>query len=393
MSNISIRDARLQRELTILTDIFIDEYMAQADGTSLKVYLFLIRQAHSSEGVSLSRIKELLNISDRELKEALSFWEQAGLLSFTFRKERGKEKIQNIELLPVLPLEENETARLFFDGLSLSRDNGSDVGESVSKAGQAEEETRPASEGIPELSSARMKEIKDSKESRQILFITETYLGRPLTTTDMRRVLYLYDGLGFSFDLIDYLTQYCVNKGKKSLRYIEAVGLAWHREGIRTLEDAKASTEFSASKLHYQIFKLFGIRSHDPILPEIQIMDRWTNDYGYTQELIGEAARRTLAKTHEPSLQYADGILTSWHKANVKNLDDVARLDAAHKAEAAAARARETSSPAASSQKQGAVNRFNDFSQRNYDYDQISRERKAIPKKKAALPANAVGDA
>lgn len=410
MSNISIRDGRLQRELTILTDIFIDEYMPEADGTSLKVYLFLIRQAHSSEGLSFTRIREALSLSEDQLQAALSFWEQAGLLSFTFRKERGREKIQNIELLPVLPLEENETAGKFFASLNHSRnpenrpnaegDNAPEsasasVSDSVQTAevhtavpasgnlsSEGQTSRRAVTETVPELSSSRMKELKESKEARQILFITETYLGRPLTTTDMRRILYLYDGLGFSFDLIDYLTQYCVNKGKKSLRYIEAVGLAWHQEGIRTLEDAKASTEFSASKVHYQIFKLFGIRSHDPILPEIQIMDRWTKEYGFTMELIGEAARKTLAAIHEPSLSYADSILTSWHHADVKNLDDVARIDAAHKAEVAAAYAKEASSAAVAGSGQGSVNRFNDFAQRDYDYDKLTRERRSVPKKK-----------
>lgn len=406
MSNVSIRDGRLQRELTILTDIFIDEYMANADEVSLKVYLFLIRQAHSSEGLSFSRIKDTLDISDRQFKDALSFWEQAGLLSFTFRKERGKEKIQNIELLPVLPLEENETARNFFASLNSTIQEGEPAPESASdsaskaetgnssaesmtgrtpsdEAGKTGESgRRAATEEIPELSSSRMKEIKDSKEARQILFITEAYLGKPLTTTDMRRILYLYDGLGFSFDLIDYLTQYCVNKGKTSLRYIEAVGLAWHRQGIRTLEDAKASAESSAGKLHYQIFRFFGIRSHEPTKPEIQIMDRWTKEYGFTSELISEAAKRTLAKTHEPSLNYADGILTSWHKAGAKNLDDVARLDAAHKAETAYSGAKETSASRSSSARQGTANRFNDFSQRDYNYDAISGERKSVPKKK-----------
>jgi len=43
----------------------------------------------------------------------------------------------------------------------------------------------------------------------ELLFIAERYLGRILTPTDMNSILYWYDGLGFSTDLIEYLVEYC----------------------------------------------------------------------------------------------------------------------------------------------------------------------------------------
>ena len=47
-------------------------------------------------------------------------------------------------------------------------------------------------------------------------------------------------------------------------------------------------------------------------------------------EIIREACTRTVLKTSRPSLSYADGILTSWHEADVRTIEDIHRLDDAH---------------------------------------------------------------
>ena len=70
----------------------------------------------------------------------------------------------------------------------------------------------------------------------ELLFIAERYLGRILTPTDMNSILYWYDGLGFSTDLIEYLVEYCVSKGHTSIRYIEKVALAWADNHITTVD-------------------------------------------------------------------------------------------------------------------------------------------------------------
>ncbi len=47
------------------------------------------------------------------------------------------------------------------------------------------------------------------------------------------------DNLHFSFDLIDYLIQYCVGRGKRDFRYIEKVAVSWAEKGITTVRDAQ----------------------------------------------------------------------------------------------------------------------------------------------------------
>lgn len=64
-------------------------------------------------------------------------------------------------------------------------------------------------------------------------------MGRQLSVSDMKSILYLSDCLHFSDDLIDYLLQYCVDRGKKDFKYIEAVALNWAQSGVTTPKQAE----------------------------------------------------------------------------------------------------------------------------------------------------------
>ena len=67
----------------------------------------------------------------------------------------------------------------------------------------------------PVYSADQLREFKERQNTAQLLFIAESYIGRPLTPSEIKTILYFTDVLHFSDDLIDYLLQYCVDKGKK----------------------------------------------------------------------------------------------------------------------------------------------------------------------------------
>ena len=221
-----------------------------------------------------------------------------------------------------------------------------------------------------QISSARLRELKGDEDAKTIAMVAEAYLGRTLSTTDLRHLLYFYDELHFPENLVEYLVEYCVSRGKRSMHYIETVGLAWYREGILTLKDAKAREKLG-KRNYYTIFRAFGIRNRDPIPDEIAAMDRWLNEYGFSTDIIGEAASRTIRKTGQPSFPYADSILTAWHNAGVKTPEDITALDQQH---------RESRKPSESDKKKPSgtpktPNRFNNnFQPRTYDYDKLEQE-------------------
>ena len=199
----------------------------------------------------------------------------------------------------------------------------------------------------------------------ELLFIAERYLGRILTPTDMNSILYWYDGLGFSTDLIEYLVEYCVSKGHTSIRYIEKVALAWADNHITTVEQAKLTAGLH-SQLYFSVMKALGINGRSLVPAETAYIDKWRSDYGFSSEVITTACERTIQAIHQPKFEYIDSILTSWKKNHVSTLEDIARLDEAHQ------KKKKTAVPN-TAQKSQPKNRFNNFEQRSYDYDQLEK--------------------
>ena len=72
----------------------------------------------------------------------------------------------------------------------------------------------------PAYSLDQLREFKEREETSQLLFIAEAYIGKPLTPSEIKTILFFTDVLHFSEDLIDYLLQYCVERGKKDFKYI-----------------------------------------------------------------------------------------------------------------------------------------------------------------------------
>lgn len=369
MSSILIQDRRLAGA-TMLPDDFVDYYMPRANGEFVKIFLYLLRSAHAPDrNPSLSSLADFFSCTEKDILRALRYWEKAGLLDLRFSdgKNAASRELEEITLLPVsrnLAATRQEPEEYFADA--------SPDAQAHTEDGQS----APPPANSAQISASRLRELKDNEEAKKILYVAERYLGRPLSTTDMRRLLYFFDELKFPFDLLDYLIEYSVTKGGHNLNYIEKVGLAWHAEGIRTLRDAKAGTN-PRSKEYYAIFKAFGIRNRDPIPDEKTAMNRWLSDYGFSQELIAEAASRTVKKTGQPSFPYAERILSDWHRAGVRTLADVEREDARHQ------ESRENSvrkkQAAGSSQKSAArpqANKFSNFTQRNdYDFDRLEQNK------------------
>lgn len=52
-------------------------------------------------------------------------------------------------------------------------------------------------------------------------------MGEPLGSSALQRIAYFYDTLKLPADLIEYLVGYCVQKGHKSMRYIEKIAASW----------------------------------------------------------------------------------------------------------------------------------------------------------------------
>ena len=356
MAMITLQNSR-NAEVTVLTNNFIDNYMPGANGEFVKVYIYLLRLlSDTSVPFSLEQMADHFFCTERDIIRALKYWEKEKLLTLTYR---NNEDIADIILnVPPVKSAASDTT------VSAAPVTKTEPQTSSAPAQPVKQTTRSATA----LSPDRVKELKQNDEIVQLLYIAEQYLGKTLTPTEMKKILFFYDELKFSPDLIEYLIEYSVSRGHKSMRYIETVALAWADEGITTVTMAKEANSRYA-KEYFTIFKSMGISGRNPVDTEISLMNTWLNDYGFTMDIIQEACSRTVLSTGQPSFQYADKILSGWKDKNVRTLADVRLLDAQHQRQKLE---KNTQRKAAS--KPAASNRFNNFHQRQYDFNEYEKK-------------------
>lgn len=319
---------------TIVSNEFIDQYMAAANGEYVKVFLYLLR--HAGEPVEVSGIADALNHTEADVKRALAYWEKLGLLS-----------------------EEKEEAP----------EAGKAAGETVATA-------QPALE-LPEQGDSyeRMERLSEDEEFSALLYAVQQYLGKTFTQIECEKFAFFYDGLHLSGDLLEYLAEYCAEGGHTNIRYIERVAINWYREGIRTREEARNYT-VKYSKDTSAVMRAFGITNRSPATAEQEYIKKWFREYGFDSKLVVEACSRTIKATGAASFPYADKILSGWKEAGVKVLGDVEELDKKRQKKRNEEKAKEPQ------KKGGTANRFKNFDERSYNYedyvweDMRSRQRK-----------------
>lgn len=325
---------------TLVQNTFIDHYMLQANGEYVKVYLYLLRCAGGNMDLTLSSIADALEYTEKDLRRALAYWEKVNLLQMNCAPDGT---IQDIT----------------FDNPGISPAAPS----AVSK--EQPEAARPLAPN-----RSRMNELKEKADIRQLFFVAEQYLQRPLSSSEQEDLLYYYDSLHFSADLIEYLLEYCISKGSPSRHYMRKVALAWAEAGITTVTQAREETNLY-NKNYFSIMNAFGIKGRNPAAPELKTMSYWLNDLGCPLDIILEACHRTIRQTHQPNFQYANKILEQWKKQGVQSAADIIALDQKHRAEQKEQKGQKGQQT--QPKNGGSGNRFNNFSQREYDYSQLER--------------------
>ncbi len=408
----------VQRETTVLENEFIDHYMTKANGEYVKVYLLLLRHLNAPSGtLTISRIADLLDHTEKDVIRALNYWKKQGLLEYedtASRKaapakgsgspkrraseaeagsaasrriseaEAGSRRDPGTETGP-RRMSEAEAASRRISGAEASSSARIQEAPSAQRHQSTESDAHPDAASlrdlfarkeaflseeyeplppVPEVSN--LQQYKSRKEFKELLFVAEQYLGKTLSSTDVETIAYFYETLHMSLDLTEYLIEYCVENGHKSMHYIRKVALSWHERGISTVAEAKAGS-LSYNRNCYSVLNAFGIKGRSPAASELTYIKKWTEEYGFSLEIIVEACNKTISTIHQPSFDYADTILRDWLSKKVQRLEDIKAIDAGFIKEKER-RKKQTSKASASR------NKFNNFEGRSYDMNELERK-------------------
>lgn len=314
------------QSITQVPNIFIDKYMPHANGSFVKVYLYLLRQTSSdAASLTIENMADMLSNTETDILRALKYWEKQGLVSII----ETNGQIEKICLLP------------------FTRETDTEVAEP--------EPSAPLS--LPErhtYSPLQAEALKKDSEIESCLSMVEALLGTTLGDSHMQLILYLMSDLGFSMELVITLYETALSRGKNKPRYIEAIALDWARKGIHTSKEAEAEAS-SFHGMYKLVSSALGIKR--ALAPaERRIIDKW-KEFQFADSVIEEACSRTVLQSGDTNLNYTTKILEDWHSKGVTSLKDIEDCDRSYFRQKNTARNRITPIT---------KNKFQNFPQRDY---------------------------
>ena len=350
---------------TSVSNIFISEYVPGANGEFVKVYLYLLHlMSLRSNNISISLLADTFNQTEADIMRALRYWDSLDVISLSFNGPGNG--LSNIVLRDIKHT--GQAANAMADPIAAE---SASVNSTSSYQTETVRAAKPDIKQTEVIYTAEPSKVSYSKEQlngflandnfSMLLFVIEQYMGRPLSTKETNSIVYFYDGLKLSTDLIEYLFEYCVEHNKKSINYIEKVALSWASKNIHTIAEAKEETSNHTDYV-YQIMKAFGLSNREPAQHEKAMIAKWADTYCFDTDMIIEACNRTIKAIHQPSFEYADTILANWKNSNVSSLEDVKKADAAYAAG-------NNIKPKQTASSKPANNRFNNFQQRGKKSD------------------------
>ena len=252
-----------------------DKYLKLAKGEHIKVLIYIMRNV--ADLPSVDKISAETDVSVYDVKEALLFWADAGILVPKEAPQQNKNEKTTVKKV-----------------LKPQR-------EDVAKRG-----------------------LEDPK-IRYMLNETQLKFGRNLKTNETSTLVWLYDDQGLDVSLILLIVQYAVTHGKPNIRFIESVATDWLDKGIDNLADADDELRklALAEQAWATVQSAFGIDRRKPSKKEKELAVKWVDEWKISKEMLGAAYEACVDSSSKFSIPYVAKIIENWHEKGYKSVKDL----------------------------------------------------------------------
>ncbi len=331
---------------TSIYNSFIRNYMPDANGSYVKVYLYLSMCIQSGEKrLSVTSLADMMENTEKDIIRALHYWEKKGLM--VLQRASSTSQITKLELCSP-DTQANPESSSYQDARERLAEKENPPEKEKPSAEQETQDGSIANSPTPESFTDEETEANTAASSSQeisvteeqvlrlsknedfswICLIVENYLKRTLKTAEVQLLTYLFDTLHFSKELLLHLYEYCCSLDKTNVKYVQAVALSWAEQNITTPEQAQRQTALY-STAHSTIAKALALGR--PLAKiECEYAARWQNLWHMDLAVILEACNRTMLAIQKADFKYIDGILSNWHRENVHTLQDIQACDERH---------------------------------------------------------------
>lgn len=265
---------------TLIPDIFFSEYLSEASGDFIKVYLYMLFLSKYDKDIKINDLSKKLVLPVKTIQDAVKYWEDKCLIT---KKNTGYivNSIQEIEL-----------HKLYKPKTALSAEQ-------------------------------LQKSAENQKRAKAIDFINNKYFSGLMPTTWYPEIELWFKKYGFDEEVMIALFGYCFDMSALHKNYVQAVAEAWSKNNIKNFNDLDLYYE-KQEKLKViakTISKKLGL-SRSLTQYEYAYIEKWVMDYGYSLDIIEIALKKTTSKAN-PNFDYLDKLLSDWHDRGFKTTNGI----------------------------------------------------------------------
>ena len=266
--NIHFSPEAQRREQTPVDNLFLSEFMPDADGDAVKVYLYGLMQCRFPSMGDVA-ISEALSLPEGTVRTALVYWQSKGLVRIL------KDEPLEVEYLTV--------------------------------------EQPAVTTAVPLKYQAFVRALNELIAPRRF---------------NMNELGHIYDCLE-TFHLEEKtvleLVSHCMEEKGRNVRiqYIVTVGKSWADAGIFTYEQARTYIANATVRKHgaTMVLRRWNKR-RSPTLDEMALYDRWVKEWGFDDEAILAVCPR-LTNTSSPSFEALGDRLRELYEQNKVKAADI----------------------------------------------------------------------
>ncbi|MBQ1546423.1 MAG: DnaD domain protein [Clostridia bacterium] len=305
------------------TDV-VDKYIKIAGSAQLKVLLYILR--HSGGEFSAEDIAAALNMGAFDVKDCVEFWVSFGVIA-----------INNGDITPAPAVSPVQSPVPAASAVQSPAPAASPV-QSPAPAAAPVQSPVPAAALIDKTDKERSdtvaarplrpdpiyiaKRVSEDEEIANLYTEAQYILGRPISPNENAGLLMLHDNDGLPCEVILMLLTYGTSN-HKGMRQIEAMGAAWAKEGILTLEqaDEKIRRLDESKEAYRKIQTLLGLEYRKPSQKEEEMYSRWLHEWRLSDDLIKEAYDLCVNAKGKYIPNYLNTILTRWHESGINTVE------------------------------------------------------------------------
>ncbi len=261
----------------------VDKHLRLASAEQLKVLLWCLKNLDKQ--FDIAAVCDGLKLDEYTVRDALDHWCERGVLCST------------VEVKAQLEPEKKKKA----------------VRSAVVKPGRDEVARR----GL------------EDPEVAFILREAEQKLGRILRQSESSTLVWLHDDMGLSASLILMIVAFAVTEGKANIGFIERTAVEWANDGVSDITEAEQRLVVMRRRKSawHLVETAMGIEHRSPTKAELETADTWVNEWNYGHDIIREAYEVCINTTSKFSMPYIKKVISEWHKAGVKTVEDIANLN------------------------------------------------------------------